>query len=102
MVKALSPKDVNDALAQGVNLPDGVIEAVNELLIKNGSSKYITLRQCDVVHAISERMGVTKDTIYNNKWLDFEDFYRAAGWKVSYDKPAYNETYEPTFEFIKP
>lgn len=102
MVKALSPAEVDSAVAQGANLPDGVIEAVNELLIKKGAAKHITLRQCDVVHAISERMGVTKTTIFDNHWLDFEPFYRAVGWKVMYDKPAFNEVYEPTFEFEKP
>ena len=34
-----------------------------------------------------------------NKYLDFEDEYRTIGWKVTYNKPAYCETYEPYFIF---
>jgi hypothetical protein len=38
---------------------------------------------------------------YDKIWLDIEDVYGEHGWKVYYDRPAYNEDYEPTFKFTK-
>jgi len=45
--------------------------------------------------------GKTRDEVFDKGWLNIEPMYRAAGWKVVYDKPAYNESYEPTFTFTK-
>jgi hypothetical protein len=87
--------------AKAARIPDGVIEAVNELLSKEFDGKRALLKQNKVLVAISEKMNVPRDTVFANKWLDFEDVYRQAGWLVTYDKPAYNETYEATFEFRK-
>ena len=42
---------------------------------------------------------ITSKTIYDNNWLDIEDIFREAGWKVTYDKPAYNESYDAYFKF---
>lgn len=42
---------------------------------------------------------VTREQIYENRWLDIEDSYRAVGWHVEYDKPGYCESYEATFTF---
>lgn len=96
MTAALSPKDLKEAAERGDHIPDGVIKAVNQLLKENASSTYIVLKQCDVVKAIKECMGVTTVPV---KWLDFEPVFRKAGWKVEYDKPGYNESYEATFAF---
>jgi hypothetical protein len=46
-------------------------------------------------------MGVSRQEVFDNQWLDIEDIYREAGWKVSYDKPAYNETYKAYFTFSR-
>jgi len=102
MIRAISPREVEVAIANGANLPDCVIEAVNQLLIKKGAHDCITLMQPEVVTAIMERMGVTdKRIVYVNNWLDFEPFYRKAGWQVTYDRPGYCETYEANWKFEK-
>jgi hypothetical protein len=102
MSKAISPHELNNAVVDAVQIPDGVIEAINELLIKNGSRNPITLMQSDVLVAITKKMRVTKKTVFDNRWLDFEQLYRKAGWVVSYDAPGYCETYEESWKFTKP
>jgi hypothetical protein len=39
--------------------------------------------------------------VYAKGWLNFEAIYEEAGWKVVYDKPGYNETYDANFTFTK-
>lgn len=46
-------------------------------------------------------MNIKSNIVYGKQYLDVEDIYRKEGWKVVYDKPAYCETYEPTFTFSK-
>ena len=96
MTKAFSPNDVKEALGRGDHIPEGVIAVVNQLLIEHTSSSYIVLKRCDVIIAIKESMGVSS---VPTMWLNFEPVFRKAGWKVEYDSPAYNESYEPTFTF---
>lgn len=83
--------------AHRYRIPAFVIDAVNGLLRKDG----VLLKQDDVIAAILARApaGTTRAEVFTEKWLDFEDVFRGAGWAVVYDKPGYNETYEPTFEF---
>lgn len=99
-VKPFSPQEAREALKK--NLPDYVIEAVNQLLAeKIGSSSYITLMQDEVLDLIMELSNgeVTRDEVIKRHYLDFEGVYRDAGWKVTYDRPAYNEHYKASFKF---
>lgn len=104
-VKPISPSDV--VVKKKEILPDFVIEAFNEVIAKNysgGSSKF---KQEEVITLIMSKMPQDGDIsnrsfrheIFENRWLDVEDIYKKAGWRVVYDKPAYNETYPPTFTF---
>lgn len=36
---------------------------------------------------------------FDQGWMDFEPIYEAQGWKVQYDKPGWDETYDAFFEF---
>lgn len=85
-------------------LPDGVIDAFNELIAKAFDGRSATVDQNDVTDAIMERCpGVTsKQQIFNEHLLDVEPIYRDAGWKVTYEKPAYNETGRAYFVFTRP
>lgn len=81
--------------------PAFVIEAFNTLI----ATKYIDGRakvyQNEVIDKMIEmcNMQIDRDMIFKNGWLNIEEMYRSAGWKVRYDKPAYNESYEAYFEF---
>jgi hypothetical protein len=98
-VKPLSPSEVTSK--KRTIIPDEVISAINKLIAKNFSNGFASFTQKEAIEAIKDEFvnDVSTDTIFDNGWLDFEDIYRKEGWKVKYDKPGYNESYEPTFEF---
>ena len=78
-------------------IPDFVLQAFNELIVKNlqnGSSRFV---QDEVVRRIKEDLEDEAEFDYD--WLDVEPVYEEAGWKVEYDKPGYNETYPASFTF---
>lgn len=96
MTKPLKPSEV----VSSKKFPEFVIGAFNAEIAKNFLNGRATVKQCDVVARISA-LGYSSREIYDNKWLDIEDTYRAEGWAVSYDKPGYNETYEAYFIFAQ-
>lgn len=97
MVKPIRPDEVTATKKQYI--PDGIIEAFNEAIAKNYSNGYATVYQDDVMTIAIEKTGYSRSRIFENNWLDVEDIYRAEGWNVLYDKPAYNENYRAYFEF---
>ena len=104
MTKALSPTEVEIQSKQfrRDRIPPEVVQVVNDMLIEEyGTGGVVTLLQKDIIARVREVTGLTNDTIYARKFMDFEDVFRAAGWKVTYDRPSYNETYEPSFRFSK-
>lgn len=100
-VKPLSPKEVAGEKLK--SFPNEVLESFNELIIRNagGGSEQIVVCQQEVI-ALMVNKGLNRNQIFKNGWLDIEDLYRKAGWKVEYDKPGYNEDYLPYFIFSRP
>ncbi len=99
-IKPITPAEARKKFAYSI--PDFIIEAVNKLITaKIGTSKSVTLTQEEILEKIgaSEREEKFRKQVHEKKWLDFEPIYRKAGWKVVYDKPGFNESYEPTFTF---
>ena len=79
-----------------------LIECVNRLLVKrfDGKSAIIKLKEIRKEFEEANPDGEwTWDRLVSEHHLDFEDLYREAGWKVEYDKPAYNENYSSYFKF---
>lgn len=98
-VKPFSP---DQALANKANvIHPKMIEVVNNLLSKHYNGSSCRIYQNEVMDAFltATNHEYTREEVYNNKWLDFESVYRENGWKVSYDKPAYCETYEAAYVF---
>lgn len=97
----IKPSEVQDK--KNASLPAEVFDAFNALIVEKWSeaSRCAIIHQCEVAERVAVALGITKGEVYERKLLDVEDAYRKAGWKVKYDKPAYNETYEPSFEFRK-
>lgn len=85
----------------GKHIPDAVIEVFNELISENYIGGHATVMQDDVVSRVAEKMNVTRSHIFQKGWLNIEKLFTKAGWKVTYDKPAYNETYDANFKFSK-
>lgn len=93
------------------NIPDFVIEAVNALLRQEYSEGSATIKQDDLIKEIirtwpedlpvSPSKSSKRDMIFNKKWLEIEEEFNKAGWKVEYDKPGYNEDYDAHWNFSK-
>jgi hypothetical protein len=79
-------------------IPDVVIKTINELIVKNWNGDSAFVGQRSIEKELSAA-GLKRSDIFDNKWLNIEDIYRGAGWEVFYDKPGYNESYEPRFGF---
>ena len=98
-IKPLSKEEVKRAKT----IPDIIIKTVNELLVKNYRNGKAIIMQSEIVDMVSGDSenpdSISRTDIYDNNYLDFEDVYRAIGWKVTYDKPGYCESYEPHFIF---
>ena len=97
MIKPISPDEIV------ISLPDEVIEVFNELLKKNwrGESTTVTIYQTDVADLVASAMNISRNEVFNRRYLDVEEYYRKAGWRVSYEKPAYNESFRAYFEFSR-
>lgn len=86
--------------ARTAGIPDVVFEVFNQQIVDNFTGSRATVYQGTIVKALVEK-GLDRSEIYRRHWLDVEDFYRKAGWIVTYDKPGYNEDYEAYFIFKK-
>ena len=104
MAKPITPEDVADKKLEA--MPEAVIEAFNELIVKGWDGRCATVVQDEVINRIIGKMqpdnpSQLRTKIFANHWLDVEDIYRKSGWKVEYDEPGFNESYPATFEFSK-
>ena len=100
MIEPIKPQDIAQAKVKA--FPDFVMQTFNELIAENFTNGKATVRQCDVIARmvkLAASEDVTRNVILNRGWLNVEEIFREAGWKVTYDKPAYNECYEAFFEF---
>ena len=97
-VKAITKEEVSDNL-KNRSFPPFVIQAFNECIEESKIQHSDNVLRNTVVAKIIQIGNVTEKDIMDNHWLDVEEFYRKAGWKVSYTKPAYNEDYKAFFTF---
>ena len=95
-IAALSPKEVVNA--RKASMPDVVIEVFNQLIAEKFNGHNAVVHQDQVVKELVAK-GLDRGDIFQKGWLDVEDIYRKKGWKVEYDKPGYNESYEAYFDF---
>ena len=110
-VKAVSPSDVYTLgkKLQEKNIPDEMVEAVNELIVeekaRNINISIITLKQDSIIARYLYKIGRCADDgdarreAYDAGVLNFESLFEKVGWSVKYDKPGYNEDYPATFTF---
>lgn len=85
-----------------VQIPPEVFNAFNDMIAKhwNGISARFT-QNAVVVAILAYLPEKNAGDIFSNHWLDVEDIYREAGWRVVFDRPGYCDSYEATFEFSK-
>lgn len=103
-MKPITPAQAKNQRRAGI--PDFVFDVVNTLLVENLNSTCTgaLLLQKDIAKAIREHpeyqtYDEPRPDIYKQGWMDFEEHYKQAGWKVDYDRPGYNENYEPKYIF---
>ena len=92
-VRPIKPGEVVSKKKEG--FPDAVLEAFNELLAEKYDGDSAWFEQKEVVARMVKK-GLKRNAIFDKGWLDIEEVYESAGWKVSYD-----ESYEENFTFEK-
>lgn len=104
-MKPISIAEVDQAKTK--SFPDFVIQAFNNMIVKNWDGSSSKVLQDDVMEEILRlaNNGVpsttTRRKVLDNGWLDVENTYRREGWTVEYDKPAYCENYAAHFIFSR-
>jgi hypothetical protein len=99
VITPFSPTDAWEQ--QGQPVPDQVLTVINELLTQRFErGKRFRIMQDEVVEQLALQFNIPKSEVFTKHMLDFENIYRNQGWTVSYDKPAYNESYRPYWEFL--
>jgi hypothetical protein len=93
MTKPITPLEA----ASKKQVPDKVLEAFNELIVERSG---VVPQEAVLLRILSAMPDVTRAQIFERGWLNIEEIYSAAGWKVTYDKPAYNENHEASFTFV--
>lgn len=104
-IKPFSPAEAKDAKSS--HLPRELLQAVNELLAeryKDYGSIHIKLKdvkaRCEKILGIDEMFsGVSPMDAWPEGVWDFEPVYRKAGWRVNYDGPGYDESYDGYYIF---
>jgi hypothetical protein len=104
-MKPITPKEAK--ASKHSSIPDEIIQATNELIVEHleldGSAtvlqKDITSRALSKFKKANSESKITSQMMFDKKWMDIEPVFRAAGWRVTYDKPGFNEEYEASFCF---
>jgi hypothetical protein len=95
-VQPMSPAEVTQYQLE--NFPAEVIDTVNMLIAESFLNGRAVVQQEDLVRILKEK-GLDGGEIYKKGWLNIEEMYRASGWKVTYEKPGFNETGRSYFVF---
>lgn len=83
-------------------IPDEVFIVFNGLIAQNLMYGRSNVKQKEVVAQLKEQDMSRKD-IFDKRWLDIEDSYRAEGWQVTYSSPSYGDTgFDPYYTFKAP
>ena len=96
--RPITPEEVRKSRIDYI--PSVVFEVTNELIIKHFDGRESIVRQEEILDKIcTEETGLSHDMVFESHYLDIEDYYREQGWNVTYDQPAYNESYKAYFIF---
>jgi len=96
IAKPITPQEVGSAKRQYT--PAAVFDAFNAEI----SLRYVDGRAKVLQEQIMARLqeaGHKRTEVFANGWLNVEAAYESAGWKVTYDKPGYNESGAAYFTF---
>lgn len=99
MIQPIKRSEIKEAKCS--SLPEEVIQSVNDMIVKNWNGSQAKFKQKDLIEQIMSKgnMKITRESLFSEYLLDFEDAFRREGWKIVYDGPGYNETYDAFFIF---
>ena len=103
-MKPITPEKVLEIRIH--EMPEAIIQATNELIVRKWNGHDATIKINEIVEQYFRVIGeketaVKRKELFENHYLDIEPAYRNAGWKVEFDKPGYNESYDAFFVFSK-
>jgi hypothetical protein len=121
-VNPIKPEEVQEK--KNETIPAPIVEVFNKLIVEKWDGRKAVIKQDEAMERVLEVMVPTtnyhvekgsersrkllkdgrskkREEIFEKKQFDIEPVFRSVGWKVTYDKPAYNETYPATFTFTK-
>lgn len=98
-MKAITPLEAGLAKANR-QFPDFVVDAFNQCILAAMLKGSTEVEQEEVImRMMSLNPELKRQEIFDEHYLDVEDYYRSAGWKVMYHKPAYYEDWKAFWEF---
>lgn len=108
IVKPFSPAEAASAKKGAV--PQELIQAINQLLAERikSNGRSITIKAHEIVSLAESLMSndgdytsrtIPKISWYDKGFMDFEPIYEAEGWKISYTRPDYTESFDSYYEF---
>lgn len=99
----------DQALAKKAHsIPAYVIEAANDLLVRkvslSGVASFTVPELADLAVEKAQAQGecISRNHLFENRWLDIEPVFREAGWKVQFIKTPYYDSNPDSFVFSKP
>jgi len=103
-MKPITPEKVQEIRIH--EMPEAIIQATNELIVRKWNGHSASFKVTEVVEQYfrvsgEEATAAKRKELFDNHHLDIEPAYRNAGWKVEFDKPGYNESYDAFFVFTK-
>jgi hypothetical protein len=100
-MEPITPKEFQKCY--GNKIPEVVIQVVNDIIKTKATYEDVTtflITQPEVVNALVSA-GVERNAIFTQQMLDFEPYYRKAGWKVEWNKGAYFEDESQNYWIFK-
>ena len=81
-INPISPNEIN------IELPDFVVQAVNNLLKEKYRGGEVTLTAKEIITE-GKKIGGDAAMVdwYEKKYMDFEEVFEVVGWTVSYHSP---------------
>jgi hypothetical protein len=99
MIEPVTPQELNESI--GESFPNAVITSFNDLLKeKYRGNNSITIKVNEVVNRIlSLDDSLTRNILFEKKYLDVETLYRKFGWSVTFNAPDRDENFDSYYVF---
>ena len=100
MIYPINPDELDD----NPEIPDGLIEVINDLIKKHWDSKEAVVLQDEIASEYLKRDDAivkTRTKLFEHHCMNFEYIYREHGWNVKYESPDRDESFKSYFKFTK-